>query len=189
MQPYALNFEVIAHETGHQILFSQVGIPAADAIGAPFLAFHESFSDLVALIAVMHFPSVLARLLEQTQGNLYVLNLVNRIAETSAHTQIRLAANTTTMGDIADITMAPDGSWIDPTGQARNQHWIAAPLTGAIFDILVEIYQDSLVLTGLIPNAANAQGWTREEVEEAFEDLEQSFSSALTSVSTRTSSA
>jgi hypothetical protein len=179
-QPYALNFDVIAHETGHQILFSQVGVPAVDSISAPFLAFHESFSDLAALIAVMHFPSVLTRLLEQTQGNLYVLNLVNRIAETSAHTQIRLAANTTTMAEVADISMAPDGSWIDPTGQNRNQHWIAAPLTGAIFDILVEIYQDMLVAAGLIPNEANAQGWTREEVEVAFADLNQVFSIALT---------
>jgi hypothetical protein len=179
-QPYALNFDVIAHETGHQILFSQVGVPPEDKISAPFLAFHESFSDLIALIAVMHFPSVLTRLLEQTGGNLYVLNLVNRIAETSAHTQIRLAANTTTMAEVADITLAPDGSWIDPTGQNRNQHWIAAPLTGAIFDVLVEIYQDLLVASGLIPHDADAQGWTREEVEEAFADLNQVFSSALT---------
>jgi hypothetical protein len=180
VQPYALNFEVIAHETGHQILFSQVGIPASGDIGASFLAFHESFSDLVALIAVMHFPSVLARLLEQTQGNLYVLNLVNRIAETSAHVQIRLAANTTTMDDVADIQMTADGSWIDPTGQGRNQHWIAAPLTGAIFDILVEIYQNALVVQGLIPNEANAQGWTREDVETPFADLNRMFSAALT---------
>jgi hypothetical protein len=180
VQPYALNFDVIAHETGHQILFSQVGVPAVDRISAPFLAFHESFSDLVALIAVMHFPSVLTRLLEQTRGNLYVLNLVNRIAETSAHTQIRLAANTTTMAEVADIRMASDGSWIDPTGGHRNQHWIAAPLTGAIFDVLVEIYQDMLVAAGLIPNEANAQGWTREEVEGAFADLNLVFSTALT---------
>jgi hypothetical protein len=180
VQPYALNFDVIAHETGHQILFSQLGVPGAEGVGAPFLAFHESFSDLVALIAVMHFPSVLNRLLEQTQGNLYVLNLVNRIAETSAHTQIRLAANTTTMDDVADIRLAADGSWIDPTGQGRNQHWIGAPLTGAIFDILVEIYQDALVVRGLIPNEANAQGWTREEVDTAFADLNVMFSAALT---------
>jgi hypothetical protein len=179
VQPYALNFDVLAHETGHQILFSQIGVPAPDGIGAPFLAFHESFSDLVALIAVMHFPSVLVRLLEQTQGNLYVLNLVNRIGETSAHTQIRLASNTTTMEEVADIRMADDGSWIDPTGQGRNQHWIAAPLTGAIFDILVELYQDALVVQGLIPDEANAQGWTREEVDTVFADLNRIISAAL----------
>jgi len=178
-QPLALNFDVIAHETGHQILFSLVGVPMAEAVGVPFLAFHESFSDLVALIGVMHFPSVLTRLLTQTQGNLYVLNLVNRIGETSAHTQIRLAANQTKMSDVDDITLAPDGTWIDPTGAGRNQHWIAAPLTGAIFDVLVEVYQDTLVVEGMIPDEANAQGWTQAEVAAAFAELHQYFAQAL----------
>lgn len=178
-QPFALNFDVVAHETGHQILFSQMGVPSPEAVGVPFLAFHESFSDLTALVAVMHFPSVVARLLEQTQGNLYVLNLVNRIAETSAHTQIRLASNSTTMAEVADIGLAPDGSWIDPTGQHRNQHWIAAPLTGAIFDILVEVYQDTLVAEGLIAPDDDARGWTRAEVEAAFADLHARHAGAL----------
>jgi hypothetical protein len=178
-QPFALNFDVVAHETGHQILFSLAGVPPQASIGVPFLAFHESFADLMALVAVMHFPSVLDRLLQQTQGNLYVLNLVNRIGETSAHTQIRLAANQTTMAEVADIRLAPDGTWIDPSGQGRNQHWVAAPLTGAIFDILVEIYQDALVAEGLIPDEANAQGWTLDEVTAAFAELHRAFSVAL----------
>jgi hypothetical protein len=179
VQPFALNFDVIAHETGHQILFSQVGVPPPDRVNIPFLAFHESFSDLVAMIGVMHFPSVLTRLLAQTEGNLYVLNLVNRIGETSSHSQIRLAANQFTMADVSDITMAPDGSWIDPTGQHRNQHWIAAPLTGAIFDILVEVYHDLLVSERLIPDEANARGWTIDEVDAAFSVLHSQFSRAL----------
>lgn len=179
VQPFALNFDIIAHETGHQMLFSLVGVPAPEAVTAPFLAFHEAFSDLVALVGVMHFPSVLARLLQQTHGNLYVLNVVNRIGETSAHTQIRLASNLTTMADVADITLSPDGSWHDPTGQQRNQHWIAAPLTGAIFDVLVEVYQDRLVAEGLIPDEANAQGWTQAEVTAAFGTFDQHFAAAF----------
>jgi hypothetical protein len=171
MQPFALNFDVIAHETGHQILFSMVGVPDVDQVGVPFLAFHEAFSDLVAEIALMHFPSVLPRLLEETEGNLYAFNLVNRFAETSATTQIRLSSNSDTMADVAGITMAPDGTWIDPTGQGRNQHAIAAPLIGAIFDILVEIYQETLVAEGLLPEEADARGWTREEVAAAFDTL------------------
>ena len=178
-QPYALNFDVIAHETGHQILFSQMGVPDPERLGVPFLAFHESFSDLVALIGVMHFPSVRTRLLAQTQGNLYVLNLVNRIGETSAHSQIRLASNTATMDDVAGIALAPDGSWIDPSGQGRNQHAVAGPLTGAVFDILVEVYQDALVASGLIAPDDDARGWTRAEVDAAFADLHAQSARAL----------
>jgi hypothetical protein len=178
MQPFALNFDVIAHETGHQILFSVVGVPAPEDVGVPFLAFHEALSDLVAIVGVLHFPSVIPRLLQETQGNLYVLNLVNRFAETSAATQIRLASNTATMADVAGITLAPDGSWIDPTGQGRNQHAIAAPLEGAIFDCLVEIYQETLVAEGLLPEESDVRGWTRGEVAAAFDTLNLSTSRA-----------
>ena len=171
VQPFALNFDVVAHETGHQMLFSLVGVPSEADLGVPFLAFHEAFSDLVAMIGVMHFPSVIARLLEETDGNLYLLNLVSRIGETSAHTQIRMAANDDVMADVAGIALAPDGTWIDPAGLGRNQHAVAGPLTGAIFDILVEIYQDALVARGLIAADDDARGWTREEVDAAFADL------------------
>ncbi len=162
--PYCLNYDVMAHETGHAILFSQIGVPRPDQITVPFLAFHESFADLVALIGVLHFQSVCTRLLQQTDGNLYVLNLVSRIGETSDTEQIRRADNTATMADVAEITLAPDGTWVDPTGRNRNQHAIAEPLTGAIFDILVEIYQDGLVKRGLIAPDADPRGWTRDEV-------------------------
>lgn len=171
MQPYAMNYDVVAHETGHAILFSRLGVPPPDAVGAPFLAFHESFADLTALIGVLHFRSVVGRLLAETQGNLYVLNLVNRIGETSAHIQIRLAANDATMDDVAGIALRPDGSWADSSGQGRNQHALAQPLTGAMFDMLVELYQDRLVADGLIVPDDDPRGWSREEVMAAFDDL------------------
>lgn len=163
-QLFCLNFDVIAHETGHAILFSQVGAPPADRIHGPYLAFHESFADLVSLIAALHFPSVVQRLLQQTDGNLYVLNLVNRLGEYSDKEQVRLASNTVTMADVGGLRLGPDGGWIDPLGLDRNAHALAEPLTGAIFDIFVEIYQDGLVARGLIPPDADARGWTREEV-------------------------
>jgi hypothetical protein len=162
--PYCLNYDVIAHETGHAVLFSQLGVPQPEQVGVPFLAFHESFADLVALVGALHFPAVCTRLLQQTEGNLYVLNLVNRIGETSDTEQIRRADNLATMDDVAGITMAPDGSWFDPSGQHRNQHAIAEPLTGAVFDNLVDIYQDALVSRGLIAPSSDPRGWTHAAV-------------------------
>lgn len=171
MAPYCLNYDVIAHETGHAILFSQIGVPHPDEVSTQFLAFHESFADLVALIGTLHFPSVATRLLQQTDGNLYILNLVNRIGVISDTEQIRLADNTTTMAEVAGIRMAPDGSWIDPVGQGRNQHAVGEPLTGAIFDILVEIYQDDLVRRRLIAPNLDPRGWTRDEVYAAMDHV------------------
>jgi hypothetical protein len=177
-QPFALNFDVIAHETGHAMLFSVVGAPPPDRLGVPYLAFHESFADLTALVAVLHFPGAVDRLLEETNGNLYVLNLLNRFAEISAHQQLRLASNRARMQDVAGITLAPDGTWIDPQGLDRNQHAIAEPLTGAIFDVLVELFQDGLVADGLIPPDMDTRGWTREEVEQSFASVHQMSGSA-----------
>ena len=126
--------------------------------------FHESFSDLIGLIAALHFPSVIDRLLRQTDGNLYVLNLVNRLGKISDREQIRVASNTTVMADVAGLALNPDGSWTDPRGENRNQHALGEPLTGAIFDVLVEVFQDVLVARGLIHPDADARGWTRAEV-------------------------
>jgi hypothetical protein len=168
-QPFCLNFDVIAHETGHAILFSMIGVPEEGDASEPFLAFHESFSDLIALIGVMEIPSVSRRLLTQTGGNLYVLNIVNRIGAISDTEQVRLASNTRTMADVVGLHMAPDASWNDPTGQQRNQHAIAEPLTGAVFDALVELYQDGLAERGLIAPEADARGWTRNDVERSMD--------------------
>jgi hypothetical protein len=169
LEPFCLNFDVLAHETGHAILFSQIGIPAENSVTREFLAFHESFADLIAVIGIMHFDAVIDHLLTETQGNLYVENVVSRIGAISRTEQIRVAANDKTMDDVADLQLAPDGSWIDPTGLNRNQHAIAEPLTGAIFDILVEFYQDDLVDKGLIPPNADPRGWSRSEVEQSMD--------------------
>lgn len=169
--PFCLNFDILAHETGHAILFSQIGTPPEDAVTREFLAFHESFADLVAVIGILHFRSITGHLLAESQGNLYVLNVVNRIGTLSRTEQIRVASNVAKMDQVADLRLAPDGSWIDPTGLNRNQHSIAEPLTGAIFDILVEFYQDDLVDKGLIPPASDVRGWTRDEVDESFSAL------------------
>jgi len=173
MAPFCLNFDVLAHETGHAILFSQIGIPPAGYVTCDFLAFHESLADLIAIVGILHFRSITGHLLRETHGNLYVLNVLNRIGTISRTEQIGVASNLATMHDVADLQLSPDGSWIDPTGQNRNQHAIAEPLTGGIFDILVEFYQDDLVDKGLIRPDTDARGWTRAEVEQAMDEVHE----------------
>jgi len=168
VQPFCLNFDIIAHEIGHAVLFSELGVPDLAALTGEFLAFHESFSDLTALVSAMHFESVIDRLLSQTDGNLYVLNLVSRIGPLSDLDQIRIADNEAVMSDYADLRLNDDGTWFDPTGAGRNAHHLAQPLTGAIFDILVDLYQDGLVARGVLPPHADARGWSRAEVEASF---------------------
>jgi len=169
---YCLNLDIIAHELGHAFLFSNMGVPRPEKITGSFLAFHESFSDLVALVTALQFElqfeSVMQRLLRQTDGNLYVLNLVSRIGLLSDLTQIRIADNTVKMADVADLELLASGEWLDPTGAGRNAHDFAQPLTGAIFDALVDIYQDGLVARGAIAPEVDVRQWTPDEVERSL---------------------
>jgi hypothetical protein len=135
-RPFSLNFDVIAHEFGHLIIYEEVGLPAADAIDGEYFGFHEAAADLAALVATMHFDAVLDHLLETTHGNLYTFNELNRFAELSPHTQIRIASNDRKLSDFSV-------GW-------RDEHQLSEPLTGAIFDILVDIFDENLLDRGLI---------------------------------------
>lgn len=146
---YALNFDVLAHEAGHGLIFSMVGIPSEETVTAEYRGFHESASDLVALFSVLHFDSFIERLLKNTAGNLYVENALNRIGELSRSDQIRLASNSYRMSDCADPAT--------PVGELsyKQVHKLGEPLTGAFFDIFVEIYQRKLSASGAISRQLN----------------------------------
>ncbi|MGI9500522.1 MAG: hypothetical protein ACR2P3_10815 [Geminicoccaceae bacterium] len=143
-RPFALNFDVLAHETGHGLIFSMVGVPEMHALTSEFRGFHESASDLVALISVLHFDSFIDHLLNETNGNLYVENELNRIGELSKTRQIRVASNALKMSDVPDPGRPPNSL----TG--KEIHQLGEPLTGALFDTLVGIYQMNLGDRGAI---------------------------------------
>lgn len=133
---FARNLDVIAHEVGHLIVYGIIGEPPVD-LDAEYAGFHESFADLVALLTAAHLDPVVDQVMERARGNLYGANELNRLGELSSNTQIRLASNTTRMSEFAL-------GWVD-------EHDLAEPLTGAIFDLLLDIYQAELVGCGLIP--------------------------------------
>jgi hypothetical protein len=133
---YALNFDVLAHELGHLIIYGTLGLPDPAAVAGEYFGFQEAAADMTALVTALHFDSMVDQLLEDTRGNLYALNELNRFAELSTSTQIRLASNTVRLSDFA-------AGWDD-------EHDLSQPLTGALFDILVDIYQEILVERGVI---------------------------------------
>jgi hypothetical protein len=143
-EPLCLNFDVLAHEIGHEIIFGVVGTPAPAAETMEYYGFHESAGDLTALIAQLGFNMVADHVLTRTAGNLYNLNELSRIGELSETTQIRVADNTLKMSDVADADSPAEIS-CQPA-----RHKLAQPLTGAIFDILVDVYQQMLFERGLI---------------------------------------
>src|ERR671918_156516 len=134
--PFSLNFDIIAHEVGHLIIYSEIGQPTDLSAVGEYYGFHESAADLVAIIAATHFDSVVDGLLANTRGNLYVLNRLNRIGEVSANSQIRLASNSVRLAAFAN-------GW-------RGEHELSLPLTGAAFDILVDVFHEHLLERGAI---------------------------------------
>ena len=142
--PHYLNFDVLAHELGHSILFAEIGAPPPAAMTAEYRGFQESGADLFAIVAALHFDSVVDRLLRTTRGNLYGLNELSNIGELSDTEQIRVACNAYRMSQVPDPRL-PVSALTQP-----DIHRLGEPLTGAIFDIFVETFQADLVAAGLI---------------------------------------
>jgi hypothetical protein len=133
-RPYCQNFDVLAHELGHSIIFSEVGFPSSPLDEAiDYGGMHESSGDLVAIISVLHFNSVVDYLLGSTKGNLFTVNELGRVGELDESREIRIAFNYARMSDVGD-----------------EPHDRSLPLTGGIFDVMVEVFQKNLVTAGLI---------------------------------------
>jgi hypothetical protein len=173
-RPYCENFDVLSHELGHSIIFSQVGVPQNPSDEAiDYGGMHESSGDLVALVAVLHFDSVVNRLLANTRGNLFTVNELDRVGELSDSRQIRIAFNYARMSDVGN-----------------EPHDRSLPLTGAIFDIMVEVFQKNLVRDHLITpelarrssqESANAQELAalQDQFDAAYAGHEAGFKQAL----------
>ncbi|MDD7942625.1 hypothetical protein PHK61_29855 [Actinomycetospora lutea] len=128
-RPYCENFDVLAHELGHSIIFSQVGVPQNPSDrGIDYGGFHESAGDLTAIVALLHFDTFVDKLLAETKGNLLTVNGLDRVGELSDARQIRVALNAKRMSDVG-----------------AEPHERSLPLTGAIFDTMVELFQQDLV--------------------------------------------
>ncbi len=136
VEPFALNFDVIAHEFGHLIIYGTLGVPQPETQSGEYFGFQEAAADITALISALHFDTMIDGLLEETSGNLYTFNELSRFAEISTTKQIRLAANSVKMSAFA-------AGWDD-------EHLLSQPLTGALFDIFIDMFQENLVARGLI---------------------------------------
>ena len=140
-QPLCENFDVVAHETGHIILRSVIGHPARPQ-PVEWRAREEAFADVVSMVALLHFPGVVDALLRQTRGNLFSRNLLSNLGELGTTRAFRRAFNRSRL-DTVVWTADPDAL----------KYALAAPLTAAAFDILVDIYEDTLVAHRAIPGA------------------------------------
>lgn len=130
-QAFALNFDAVAHEVGHLIIFGVMGVPRFDP-PHEYFAYHEAVADFIALIGLLHFDTALDLLLRRTRGNLLITNELDRFGELCDEKQVRLFSHSLRMSDVCS-----------------EVHDLSKPFAGALFDILVEIYQVLLFERGL----------------------------------------
>lgn len=170
--PYCENFDVLAHELGHSIKNGVIGWPAASRMTLEYRGHHEAFADLVAIVASLHFDSVVESLLQNTKGNLFSVNELSRVGELSKTRQIRLAFNYKKMSTV----------------NRGEEHDLSEPFTGGAFDTLVEIYEQCLVDQGIIPKdlgdrsyhaPAEALPQIQQEFEAYYARVPQGFKAAL----------
>ncbi|ACK65398.1 conserved hypothetical protein [Rippkaea orientalis PCC 8801] len=160
-RPYCQNFDVLAHELGHSIIFAEVGTPNINANTDEYGGFHESAGDLVAMISSLHFNKLVERLLENTKGNLFTTNELNRIGELSENRQIRELFNYEKMSTVS-----------------QEPHELSLPLTGAIFDVFVEVFQRELVQAGLISEELARRSFHAPDENEDDDAIQAEFTTA-----------
>lgn len=136
--PFCQHFDVVAHEVGHMILKDVIGNPSYRTL--EFRSHEEAAADLVAMVALLHFESVVKHLFAETHGNLYSSNVLSRTVELSRTKQLRKLFNHKTM---ANLRWDPDPDYY--------KYELAAPFSGGAYDIFVEIYEQDLVRRGAIP--------------------------------------
>lgn len=129
---FALNFDSVAHEMGHLILLSELGLLEGDGAGSEFFAYHEAVADFASLLGLLHFDTAAERILRRTGGNLLINNELDRFAELSDERQIRTFNNSLRAGDVS-----------------HEVHDHSKPFAGGLFDCLVEVYQTLLFERGL----------------------------------------
>jgi hypothetical protein len=146
--PYSDNFDIVAHEAGHVILKTLIGDPFPRGKPFEYRAHEEAGADLTAMLTSLYFDSVVDRLLARTDGNLFTPNTLSRLGElriprSPTERAVRSLFNSETLAS-ARRAMEREG---------RAPHRYAGPFAGAVFDLLVELYERNLTRRSLIPAA------------------------------------
>ncbi len=158
-----LSHDVVAHETTHAIL-DGIHRRFLENTHPDVLAFHEAFSDIVALLQHFSFPEVLRHQIAKTRGDLATHNLLGQLAQ-----EFGVAiGNYDTLRDAIGQVNPETGLWepLVPDPQdyqtVMEPHARGAILVAAVFDAFSSIYKlrvaDLLRIatggTGVLPSGA-----------------------------------
>lgn len=127
----ALSHDVIAHECTHAIL-DGVNPRFIEDSNVDALAFHEGFSDIVALLQHFTFKSAVRGVLAAHEGDLNVSTLLSSIADQFGRARLKQALAD---GPLRDAVV--QGGSLDPYTEA---HARGARLLAAVYSAFAELY-------------------------------------------------
>jgi hypothetical protein len=146
----ARSADIVTHETAHAVLDGLRDLHN-ESFGLGPRAFHESFGDITAMLVGLHDDTLVRRLLKLTDGDLQTSNFITEVAEylaretssnphyTREHTiYLRNAFNKLEAISFDRLTYLPDQT---ETELSRQEHNYSRLFTGAIYDLLVGIYE------------------------------------------------
>ncbi|MCW5865691.1 MAG: hypothetical protein KIS61_00375 [Candidatus Eremiobacteraeota bacterium] len=152
--------EVVGHEAGHAILDAiRPGYFSAWSLDPG--AFHESFGDVLAMLTSLKDDRVLAKVVEQTGGDLRRQNSVAALGEELGVAINSAVGKNVTGGDYTRNAIN-QFTWKDPSKLpssappdqlARQVHSFSRLWTGAFYDVFTGMVQEKLD-QGLQPAAA-----------------------------------
>jgi hypothetical protein len=161
--PWAENFDAVAHETGHLILRGVLGDPPNDEKSTIHRAHEEAGADLVAILTALHFESVIQEALDTTSGLLHGVTALTRVSEWGRKRrkqEIRRLVNDSTLPRVRET------EWPD-------KYDLSLVFSGAAFDAMTAVYHRRLAerkaISGeLADRARRAPGESREDLRDDF---------------------
>ncbi|WEK36503.1 MAG: hypothetical protein P0Y53_03235 [Candidatus Pseudobacter hemicellulosilyticus] len=152
-----LSHDIIAHETTHAIL-DGLYRKYTDNTNPDVLAFHEAFSDIVALFQHFTFPDVLKSQIAATRGDLASQNLLGKLAQEFGIAIGNYGALRDAIGSYDRVTgkwapKVPDG---DEYRKVMEPHARGAILVSAVFEAFLNIYK--VRVADLLRIASNGTG-------------------------------
>jgi hypothetical protein len=138
-----LSQDIIAHETTHAILHGMQR-RSIESTNVDSLAFHEAFSDIVALFQHFSMTSVVEHQLKRAKGSLRSENLLNGLAQQFGQATGRGGALRSALGMLTEEAHAKalgGGGAVQKLEATLEPHTRGQFLVAAVFDAFVTIYE------------------------------------------------
>lgn len=151
-----LSHDIIAHEVTHAIL-DGMHRNYNEASNPDVLAFHEAFSDIVALFQHFTFPEVLKHQIRKTRGDLGSQNLLGQLAQ-------QFGSSIGSYGSLRDAIghINENNEWVPSVPNVNDYRNIMEPhargsiLVAAVFEAFISIYKNRVA--DLLRIASNGTG-------------------------------